>query len=491
MSSVSNATETSTRHEQLLIDGVWSDGGRGRFEVADPATGQVVGSVSDADEDDIDAAVTAAARAFTSWRLVPARERGRLLHRTAALIRERQELISEVMTTEQGKPLAEARGEVESAASFFEWFGGEAERTYGQVVPPQQAHQRIIVLREPVGVAAAITPWNFPAAMLARKIAPALAAGCTSVVKPASATPLTAVEIVRCLVDAGAPRGVINLITSTQSATVSRRLFGDARVRKLSFTGSTEVGKQLIRLSAENVTRLSLELGGHSPYLVFEDADLDLAADQIIVSKFRNSGQTCVCANRAYVQRGVYDALLAKLAERTTEIVLGSGLQPATTMGPLIDEAAGAKVAEHVRDAVDNGARVVAGGTHVSIDGLSGAFFAPTILADVTPRMVITHDETFGPALGVAPFDDEDEAIRLANSTPYGLAAYLHTRDYGRLLRVAERLDFGIVGVDVGVISAANAPFAGVKESGYGVEGGAFGIDEYLSTKYLLLGQVS
>jgi succinate-semialdehyde dehydrogenase/glutarate-semialdehyde dehydrogenase len=489
---MSEALELSaTRDGQLLIGGVWTDGNGGRFDVTDPATGQVVGTAPDANDDDIDAAVTAARQAFGSWRHVPARERGRLLHRTAALIRERQELISTVMTSEQGKPLAEARGEVEGAASFFEWFGGEAERVYGQIVPPQQAHQRIIVLREPVGVAAAITPWNFPAAMLARKIAPALAAGCTSVVKPASATPLTAIEMVRCLTDAGAPDGVVNLITSTQSAAVSRRLFDDARIRKLSFTGSTEVGKALIRLSAENVTRLSLELGGHSPYLVFEDADLDLAADQIIISKFRNSGQTCVCANRAYVQRAVYQPLLAKLAERTTQIVLGSGLDPATTMGPLINPAASDKVAEHVQDAVGRGARVVAGGDRVAIDGLSGSFFAPTILADVTQEMAINHDETFGPALAVAPFDDEDEAVRLANSTPYGLAAYLHTRDYGRLLRVAERLDFGIIGVDVGIITAANAPFGGVKESGYGVEGGAFGIDEYLSTKYLLLGQVS
>ncbi|HWI71035.1 MAG TPA: NAD-dependent succinate-semialdehyde dehydrogenase [Baekduia sp.] len=488
---MSKSIEIAVRHEQLLVGGNWVDGGHGRFDVIDPATGDVVGTVADADDADVDAAVTAAERAFASWRHVPARERGRLLLRTAELIRQRQDLIAQAMTSEQGKPLAEALGEVESAASFFEWFGGEAERIYGQVVPPQQAHQRILVLREPVGVAVAITPWNFPAAMLARKIAPALAAGCTSIVKPASATPLTAVEIVRCLLDAGAPAGTVNLITSKRSAAVSRRLFDDARVRKLSFTGSTEVGKELIRLSAENVTRLSLELGGHSPYVIFDDADLDLAADQIIASKFRNSGQTCVCANRAYVQRSAYEELLAKLAERTTKIVLGSGLDPKTTMGPLIDAAAGDKVAEHVRDAVDRGARVIAGGDRVEVDGLSGSFFAPTILADVTPGMVISYDETFGPALAVAPFDTEDEAVELANSTPYGLAAYLHTRDYGRLLRVAERLDFGMVGVDTGLVSAANAPFSGVKESGYGVEGGAFGIDEYLSTKYLLLGQVS
>jgi succinate-semialdehyde dehydrogenase/glutarate-semialdehyde dehydrogenase len=485
------ATDTAARDEQLLIDGNWQGGTGGRFDVTDPATGQVVGSVADAGPEDVAAAITAAHRGFATWRQVTARERGRLLLRTAELIRQRRDLIARVMTSEQGKPLAEALGEVESAASFFEWFGGEAERVYGQVVPPQQAHQRVLVLREPVGVAAAITPWNFPAAMLARKVAPALAAGCTSIVKPASATPLTAVEIVRCLLDAGAPAGTVNLITSKRSAAVSRQLFDDARVRKLSFTGSTEVGKELIRLSAENVTRISLELGGHSPYLVFDDADLDLAADQIIASKFRNSGQTCVCANRAYVQRSVYQALLTKLAERTTTFVLGSGLDPATTMGPLIDAAAGDKVAEHVQDAVRRGARVVAGGDRMQIDGLNGSFFAPTILADVTAEMVISHDETFGPALAVAPFDTEDEAVELANSTPYGLAAYMHTRDYGRLLRVAERLEFGMIGVDTGLVAAANTPFAGVKESGYGVEGGAFGIEEYLSTKYLLLGQVA
>lgn len=483
---------TAPVEEHMLIGGEWVQGSdRAQFEVRDPATGEVVGLVPDATDDDIDRAIAAASAALPAWSARPARERARIAYRAAQIIRDRVEDIAHTMTGEQGKPLAEARGEVESAASYFEWFAGEAERVYGQVVPPQNPGQRILVLRQPVGVVAAITPWNFPAAMMARKLAPALAAGCTSVVKPASSTPLTAVEIFRCLQEAGVPDGVVNLVTCRRSADVSRRIFEDSRVRKVSFTGSTEVGKELVRLSSAHVSRLSLELGGHSPYLVFDDADLDRAAEQIVASKFRNSGQTCVCANRVYVQRPVYDALVARVAERTDRLVVGTGLDPETTMGPLIDQRALDKVDEQVKDAVQRGARLVAGGERATGADLSGgAFYRPTVLADTTPEMLISTEETFGPALAMAAFDTEDEAIALANDTPYGLAAYLHTRDYGRLLRVAERLEYGLVGVDSGLISAANAPFSGVKESGYGVEGGAFGIDEYLSTKYVLLGDV-
>jgi succinate-semialdehyde dehydrogenase / glutarate-semialdehyde dehydrogenase len=475
---------------RLFIGGQWADAD-GVFDVLDPATGRVIASVADATAHSVDAAVDAASSAFDGWKRTPARDRAGILLEVARLIRERATEIARVMTSEQGKPLSESSGELEASAGFFAWFAGEAERVYGQIVPQQQAHQRILVLRQPVGVAASITPWNFPALMLARKVAPALAAGCTTVVKPASATPLTAAAVVQCLVDAGVPDGVVNLLPSSRSGVIGARLFGDSRVRKVSFTGSTEVGRELIRMSATNVTRLSLELGGHSPYVVFADADLERSADQIIASKFRNSGQTCVCANRAYVERSVYQRMLELIKTRTEALVLGSGLDSRTTMGPLIDAAAVDRVEEQVKDALKRGATLVTGGERASVPGCDGGnFYEPTIIADATAEMQITREETFGPALAVAPFDTEAEAVQLANDTPYGLAAYLHTRDYGRLLRVGEELDYGIVGVDTGVVTAPNAPFGGRKESGYGVEGGSAGIDEYLATKYLVLGAV-
>jgi succinate-semialdehyde dehydrogenase / glutarate-semialdehyde dehydrogenase len=475
---------------RLFIGGQWADAD-GVFDVLDPATGRVIASVADATAHSVDAAVDAASSAFDGWKRTPARDRAGILLEVARLIRERATEIARVMTSEQGKPLSESSGELEASAGFFAWFAGEAERVYGQIVPQQQLHQRILVLRQPVGVAASITPWNFPALMLARKVAPALAAGCTTVVKPASATPLTAAAVVQCLVDAGVPDGVVNLLPSSRSGVIGARLFGDSRVRKVSFTGSTEVGRELIRMSATNVTRLSLELGGHSPYVVFADADLERSADQIIASKFRNSGQTCVCANRAYVERSVYQRMLELIKTRTEALVLGSGLDSRTTMGPLIDAAAVDRVEEQVKDALKRGATLVTGGERASVPGCDGGnFYEPTIIADATAEMQITREETFGPALAVAPFDTEAEAVQLANDTPYGLAAYLHTRDYGRLLRVGEELDYGIVGVDTGVVTAPNAPFGGRKESGYGVEGGSAGIDEYLATKYLVLGAV-
>lgn len=485
-------TQVEQISELLLINGRWMESQDfARFEVLDPANGAVVGSVPEAGAADIDAAIASASAALRPWRRLPARERGRILVNCAAVVRDRLPEIALTMTREQGKPLGEAKAEVEFAASFFEWFAGEGERAYGQIVPAQRSDHRVVVLRQPVGTSAAITPWNFPAAMMSRKLAPALAAGCTSIVKPASATPLTAAAIVRCMQDAGVPDGVVNLITSRQSRAVAKQLFEDGRVRKVSFTGSTEVGKELIRLSSAHVTRLSLELGGHSPYLVFADADLELATEQIVVSKFRNSGQTCVCANRAYIERSVYEEMIERVAERSRKLVVGAGLSQDTDMGPLIDGDAVDKVEAHVNDAVARGARLVTGGERLTADGTSaGNFFEPTILADTEPEMLISSEETFGPALAMAPFESEEEAIRRANDTPYGLAAYVHTRDYGRLFRVAEELEYGIVGVDVGIISAANAPFAGIKESGYGVEGGAFGIDEYLATKYVLLGDI-
>jgi len=478
--------------EQLLIGGRWLEAaGGGRFDVIDPATGDVVGSVPDATADDVRAAIEAAAGAFEPWRSLAAIERARILRRSAELIRERKGEIAAVMTSEQGKPLAEAAGEVEYAASFLEWFGGEAERVYGQVVPALNPRNRVLVLRQPVGVTAAITPWNFPAAMMTRKLGPAMAAGCTSVVKPASATPLTAALVLRAIEDAGAPPGVVNLITSRSSGTVAETLFADRRVRKVSFTGSTEVGKELIRLSAGQVKRLSLELGGHAPYIIFDDAPLEEAVDGLIASKFRNAGQTCVCANRAFVQRGVYDQVVSMLAEKVSGMAVGPGDRPGVEIGPLIDERALDKVAEHVEDALGHGARLLTGGARLDGDDYAcGAFYQPTVVADVTAEMLISHEETFGPVAAIAPFETEDEAIELANDTVFGLAAYFHTRDYARLFRVAERLEYGIVGANSGLISAANVPFGGIKESGYGREGGDFGVDEYLDVKYVLVAGV-
>ena len=478
--------------ERLLIGGEWVDAESGdRFDVTNPATGEVVGSVPNASAADVQAAIDAAADALDGWKSLAPIERARVLRRSADLIRERKEEIAAVMTAEQGKPLAEATGEVEYAASFLEWFAGEAERVYGQVVPALNPANRVLVLRQPVGVVAAITPWNFPAAMMTRKLGPAMAAGCTSVVKPASATPLTAALVLRAIEDAGAPPGVVNLVASRSSGMVAETIFADRRVRKISFTGSTEVGKELIRLSAGQVKRLSLELGGHAPYLIFDDADLDEAVEGLIASKFRNAGQTCVCANRTYVQSGIYDDFLARVAEKVARMVVGPGDQAGVTIGPLIDERGVDKAEQHVQDAIERGARLVTGGERLT-DGeyARGSFFAPTVLEGVTPEMLICSEETFGPVAGISRFETEEEAIELANDSVYGLCAYFHTRDYARLLRVAEKLEYGIVGANAGIISAANVPFGGVKESGYGREGGSVGIDEYLDVKYVLVAGV-
>jgi succinate-semialdehyde dehydrogenase/glutarate-semialdehyde dehydrogenase len=480
------------KDEKLLIGGEWVDAeSNERFDVTNPATGEIVGSVPNGSESDVKAAIGAAAAALDEWKSLAAIERARILRRSADVIRERKEEIAAVMTAEQGKPLAEAAGEVDYAAAFFEWFGGEAERVYGQVVPAINPANRVMVLRQPVGVVAAITPWNFPAAMMTRKLGPAMAAGCTSVVKPASATPLTAALVLRAIEDAGAPPGVVNLVTSRSSGMVAETIFGDRRVRKISFTGSTEVGKDLIRLSAGQVKRLSLELGGHAPYIIFDDADLQEAVDGLIASKFRNAGQTCVCANRTYVQSGIYDDFVGMVAEKVARMVVGPGDQPGVSIGPLIDERAVDKADQHVQDAIQRGARLVTGGERLE-DGeyARGSFYAPTVLEGVTPDMLICSEETFGPVAGISKFETEEEAIRLANDSVYGLCAYFHTRDYARLLRVAEKLDYGIVGANAGIISAASAPFGGVKESGYGREGGSVGIDEYLDVKYVLVAGV-
>jgi succinate-semialdehyde dehydrogenase/glutarate-semialdehyde dehydrogenase len=405
------------REGRLLIDHQWRAAtGNGRFDVVDPATGLRVGTAPEATLDDVVHALDAAAAALPAWRAIPAIERSRILQRAAARLRSTKADLAALITAEQGKPLKEAEGEVEYAAGFFDWFAGEAERIYGQIVPSPRAGKRVLVLRQPVGVTAAITPWNFPAAMLTRKLGPALAAGCTSVVKPAEATPLTAIEVCRALVDAGAPPGVVNVVTSTRPAMVADVLFADSRLRKLSFTGSTEVGKELILRSAAHVQRLSLELGGHAPYIVFDDADLEGAVEQVMASKFRNAGQTCICANRIYVQRNLYKEFRDHLTERTSALKVGPGAQPGVDIGPLIDAAAVDKVEQHVGDAASRGARVTTGGTRITTGELArGHFFAPTVLDGVTPDMRLWREETFGPVAPLACFDTEEEVIGLAN----------------------------------------------------------------------------
>ncbi|MEZ5217955.1 MAG: NAD-dependent succinate-semialdehyde dehydrogenase [Ilumatobacteraceae bacterium] len=421
----------------LLINGNWVNATTGAtYAVTNPATGVVLQTVSDGGAADVLLAIDAAAAAFPGWRRTVARERGRLLHRTAGLLRDRADSIGRLMTEEQGKPLAEATGEVEYAASFFEWFAGEAERIEGMIVPSQQPDQRVLVTREPIGITAAITPWNFPAAMLARKIAPALAAGCPMIIKPAESTPLTALAVAEALIDAGLPPGVLGVITSDDAATVSGALFGDGRVRKVSFTGSTEVGRLLIEASAEQIVKLSLELGGHAPYLIFDDADLDRAVDQVIACKFRNAGQTCVCTNRVYVQRSIVDDFTARVAAKVAELQVGNGLRTGVTVGPLIDGDGLAKVERHVRDAIAKGAECIVGGTTLTGGEYdSGSFFAPTVLLGIDADMDIAREETFGPVLGITPFDTEIDALAMANSTLFGLAAYAHTRDHARLFR--------------------------------------------------------
>jgi succinate-semialdehyde dehydrogenase / glutarate-semialdehyde dehydrogenase len=476
---------------QMPIGGEWVESDGGRFDVTNPATGEVVGSAVNATVDDVKRAIDAAAEALGPWKALAAIERARILRKASDRILAEADHIAGVMTDEQGKPLAEARGEVVYAASFLEWFAGEAERTYGMTLPPMNPQKRVLVLRQPVGVTAAITPWNFPAAMMTRKLGPALAAGCTSVVKPASATPLTAIEIVRIMHECGVPAGVVNLITSRRTGDVADTLFHDHRIRKISFTGSTEVGKELIRASADQVKRLSLELGGHAPFIVFDDADLEAALDGAIASKFRNAGQTCICANRIYVQRSIHKPFLEGLAKRVAALSVGNGRTEGVQIGPLIDERGVDKADEHVRDAVAKGATLIEGGERLT-DGefASGSFYRPTLLDGVTPDMQIFTEETFGPVAGVTVFDTEEEVVRSANDSVYGLSAYFYTRDYARLLRVSESLEYGIVGANDALPSNAKAPFGGMKESGYGREGGPQGIDEYLEVKYVSIGGV-
>ncbi|MCJ8156147.1 NAD-dependent succinate-semialdehyde dehydrogenase [Sphingomonas sp. LaA6.9] len=467
--------------EQCLVGGRWT--GTATIEVTDPATGQVLASVPELGADETRAAIKAAEAALPTWRDRIAADRARILRRWFDLVMANQEDLAMILTREQGKPLAEARGEIAYAASFIEWFAEEAKRVYGEVIPSHRADSRIVVIRQPIGVVAAITPWNFPAAMITRKAAPALAAGCTMVLKPATQTPLTALALAALAERAGVPAGVFNVVTGS-SRVIGAELTGNPIVRKLSFTGSTEVGKTLMAQCAPTMKKISMELGGNAPFIVFADADLDAAVEGAMASKYRNSGQTCVCVNRIFIQRDVAAAFEAKLAAAVRALNVGPGAEQGSTQGPLIDQAAVAKVEEHVADALAKGGRVVAGGQRHS---LGQSFFEPTVIADCNPAMLLAREETFGPLAALFVFDTEEDAIALANDTEVGLAGYFYTRDLARAWRVGEALEVGMVGINTGLISTEVAPFGGIKESGVGREGSRHGIEDYVEMKYLCM----
>jgi succinate-semialdehyde dehydrogenase / glutarate-semialdehyde dehydrogenase len=473
--------------QQCYIDGEWREANKGGTKpVTNPATGTVLGTVPDMGADEARSAIEAAAAAFPAWAARTAKDRATLLRRWHDLMLLNADDLATLMTAEQGKPLAEAKGEITYAASFIEWFAEEGKRIYGDVIPGHQPDKRIFVLRQPVGVVAAITPWNFPAAMITRKAGPALAAGCTFVCKPAAQTPYSALAMAELAHRAGIPKGVFSVITGSATA-IGGEMTSNPIVRKVTFTGSTSIGKKLMEQCAGTLKKLSLELGGNAPFIVFDDADLDAAVQGAIASKYRNTGQTCVCANRLLVQEGVYDAFVAKLVEAVRKLRIGDGLQGATEQGPLIDQKAVAKVEEHVADALAQGGKIALGGKR---HALGGTFFEPTIITGVKPTMLVAREETFGPVAPVFAFRDEKEAIRMANDTEFGLASYFYTRDLARSLRVAEALEYGIVGLNTGLISTEVAPFGGVKESGFGREGSKYGILDYTELKYLCIGGI-
>jgi len=475
-----NLQDPSLLRDQCLIDGQWISSEH-RIDVTNPATGARVGSVPRLGAAETERAVLAAQAAWPVWRARTAKERAAILRRWYELIQAHADDLARIMTAEQGKPLAEARGEITYAASFIEWFAEEARRVYGDTIPAPLSSQRIVVTKEPIGVCAAITPWNFPAAMITRKAGPALAAGCTMVLKPASQTPLTALALVALAERAGVPPGVLSVVTGS-AADIGRVLATHPAVRKLSFTGSTEVGRTLMKQTADSIKKVSMELGGNAPFIVFEDADLDAAVEGAMISKYRNAGQTCVCANRLYVHAKVYDAFAAKLVAAVQALKVGDGLAEGVRVGPLIDDKALVKVEEHIADALAKGARVLAGGQR---HALGRSFFEPTVLADVTSDMAVAREETFGPLAPLFRFESEDEVVALANDTEFGLASYFYARDLGRVWRVAERLEYGMVGVNTGLISNEVAPFGGVKQSGLGREGSHYGMDDYLVIKYI------
>ena len=474
--------------EQCLIDGRWvpADEG-GALPVRNPATSEQLGTIPNMGAAETRRAIEAAARALPAWGARTAKDRAALLRRWFDLITLNEQDLAILMTAEQGKPLAESKGEIAYAASFIEWFAEEGKRLYGDLIPGHQPDKRIMVLRQPVGVVAAITPWNFPAAMITRKAGPALAAGCTMVLKPATQTPFSALALADLALRAGIPPGVFNVVTGSAAA-IGGEMTSNPTVRKLTFTGSTEIGKKLMAQCAGTVKKLSLELGGNAPFIVFDDADLDAAVQGAIASKYRNTGQTCVCANRLLVQEGVYEEFARKLTEAVGKLRVGDGLKGATDQGPLIDSKAVAKVEEHVADAVAKGAKVLAGGKR---HALGGTFFEPTILSGVTSQMMVAREETFGPVAPLFKFKTEAEAIAMANATEFGLAAYVYTRDLARSWRVCEAIEYGIVGLNTGIISTEVAPFGGVKESGSGREGSKYGILDYTELKYVCVGGVS
>ncbi len=486
LSPLGRLDDASLIKTDALIDGEWV-ASAARFAVDDPATGERLADVANLGAAEADAAIAAAARAWPAWRSLTAKARGAILMKWFALITQHAEDLARIMTAEQGKPLNEARGEVGYGASFVEWFAEEAKSIGGETIPSTDNNKRYLVLRQPIGVCAAITPWNFPMSMITRKVAPALAAGCTVVIKPAEQTPLSALALAELAQRAGVPAGVLNVITAdgARSIEIGRALCASDTVRHLSFTGSTEVGRLLAAQCAPTVKRMSLELGGNAPFIVFDDADLDSAVEGAMVSKYRNAGQTCVCANRFYVQDGVYDAFVAKLAERVRAIRLGNGFDAGISQGPMIDAQAIAKVELHVADALAKGARLLVGGHRID-----ARFFEPTLLADASDDMRCAREETFGPLAPVFRFHTEAEVIARANDTEFGLASYFYSRDVGRIFRVGEALEYGMVGVNTGLISAAEVPFGGVKQSGLGREGSRHGIDDHVEMKYICLGDI-
>ncbi len=479
-------TTLTSMHTACFVDGAFVPARSGRtFAVRNPATDAEVAQVADGGLDDARAAVEAAARAFPAWKSIAAIERARHLRRLAELMHREAERLADLCSQECGKPLAEARTEVAYAASFLEWYAEEGKRVYGETIPASDQAKRLLVLRRPCGVAAAITPWNFPIAMVTRKMGPALAAGCTQVVKPAEQTPLSALAVAALAAEAGLPAGVLNVVPGLDAASISDAFFDTLHVRHVSFTGSTEVGRILLRRSAEQVVRVSLELGGHAPFIVFDDADLDAAVAGAMASKFRNAGQTCVCANRFLVQRGIHDAFVERFTAAVAALKVGDGRAAGTQIGPLIDDAGLRKAEAHVADALARGARATTGGTRARVEGCTDRFMRPTVLTGVTPAMTCFREETFGPVAPVCAFDSEGDALRLANDTPYGLAAYVFTKDGARIVRMSEELQYGIVGINDALPATAQAPFGGVKHSGLGREGGRQGIEEYLDLRYV------
>jgi len=468
----------------LFIDGAWVGAAKSgeTFEVTNPSTGAVLATLPDAGVVEAKAAIDAAHAAQGAWAAKTGKERAAILRKLHELMVAAADDLATIMTAEQGKPLAEARGEVLYGASYIEWFGEEAKRVYGDTIPGHQPDKRIIIIKQPVGVVATITPWNFPNAMLARKLAPALAAGCAVVSKPAAETPLSAIAMARLAERAGLPKGLFNLLPSTHSSDLGKEFCSNDIVKKLTFTGSTEVGRILMRQGADQIKRLSLELGGNAPFIVFDDADLDAAVEGAMVSKYRNNGQTCVCANRLYVQASVYDAFAEKLQKAVGKLKVGDGFGAGVTTGPLIDKKAVAKVERHLADAVDKGGHILTGGKP-----MGGLFFEPTIVADATPDMVLAREETFGPVAPLFKFETVEEVIEMANATEFGLASYFYAKDLSRVFKVAEALDYGMVGINTGLISTEVAPFGGVKQSGHGREGSKYGIEDYLDIKYLCL----